>query len=161
MAALGLAFPIVLGIVVTACNLRSDDLAETWSVDLISREPLLTYSVSNPQTKEALIWKLLLSCSILRRADAACLLPLNGVLTSRPCCLQLLLTEGAFELILASWLRPATRIWASGCCDALPAAGRNHFWFQPDALLGFIGTLAGAVLSTGISRDAVVKCPPA
>jgi uncharacterized membrane protein HdeD (DUF308 family) len=148
-------FLIVLGVVATLVPAVSTIVAETWiAVILLSAGGAKLVYAFNTRDEGGFIWKLLLSILYIGAGVMLLVYPLTGVLTLTLLIGSFLLTEGAFEAILALRLRPQPR-WTWVLFDGIITLVLGGFvWFQwPFDAPWLLGTLVGiSVLFTGISR---------
>lgn len=146
---------IVLGIAAIAVPAVSTIVAETWvAVILIFAGGAKLAYAYQTRDEGGFIWKLLLSILYIATGLLLFIYPLTGVLTLTLLLGSFLLTEGAFELILAFRLRPQqnwTWVLSNGIITLFLGA---MIWFQwPFDAPWLIGTLVGAsVLFSGVSR---------
>lgn len=145
----------ILGIVAISVPAVATVVTETW-IALILASAGASKLIYSFQTRNqgGFIWKVLLSVLYIATGLMLFFYPLTGVLTITLLLGSFLLTEGVFELILASRLRPQqnwTWVLGDGIITLLLGA---MIWFQwPFDARWLLGTLVGtSVLFTGISR---------
>lgn len=149
--ALGIALPTVSSLVV-----------ETW-VSLILFSAGVTKIVYAFQTREeGFIWKLLIGALYIATGASLFFQPLTGVLTLTLLLGSFLLTEGAFNIILAFRLKSQPN-WTWVLVDGIVTLFLGALvWLQfPSDAPWLLGTLVGAsVLFSGISRALLALKPP-
>ncbi len=146
---------IVLGIAAIALPVFSTIFAETWiAFILISAGAAKLVYAFQTRDSGGFVWKLLLGLLYVTTGIMLFVYPRTGILTLTLLLGSYLLTEGVFELILASRLRPqANWGWVLGNGIITLLLG-GMIWFQwPFDAPWLIGTLVGAsILISGVSR---------
>ncbi len=147
---------MVLGIGAAVLPVFSTLVSETW-IALIVLSAGFTKLVYAVQTREqgGFLWKILLSSLYIGTGIMLLVAPLSGVLTLTLLLGSFLLTEGAFELVLAFRLREQKNNWGWLLGNAIITAGLGALiWFQyPSNAPWLIGTLVGAsIFASGLSR---------
>jgi uncharacterized membrane protein HdeD (DUF308 family) len=146
---------IALGIGAALLPVFSTLVSETW-IALIILSAGFTKIVYAIQTRDqgGLLWKILLSSLYIGVGITLLVAPFAGVLTLTLLLGSFLLTEGAFELVLAFRLRGQNNwFWLLG--NAILTAGLGTLiWFQyPSNAPWLLGTLVGAsIFASGLSR---------
>lgn len=147
---------IALGIGAVVAPSVSTLVSETW-IALIILSAGFTKLVYAVQTREqgGFLWKILLSSLYIATGIMLFVAPLTGVLTLTLLLGSFLLTEGAFELVLALRLRGQKNNWLWLLGNAIITAGLGALiWFQyPSNAPWLLGTLVGAsIFASGLSR---------
>lgn len=147
---------IVLGIGAALAPVFSTLVSESW-IALIILSAGFTKLVYAVQTREqgGFLWKILLSSLYIATGIMLLVAPLTGVLTLTLLLAGFLLTEGAFELVLAFRLREQKNNWVWLLGNAVVTAGLGALiWFQyPTNAPWLLGTLVGAsIFASGLSR---------
>lgn len=146
---------IGLGIAAIALPVFSTIVAETWiALILISAGAATLVYAFQTRGSGGFVWKLLLGVLYVATGVMLFVYPRTGILTLTLLLGSYLLTEGVFELILASRLRPqANWGWVLGNGIITLLLG-GMIWFQwPFDAPWLIGTLVGAsILISGVSR---------
>ncbi|MEP0917892.1 DUF308 domain-containing protein [Leptolyngbya sp. DQ-M1] len=146
---------IALGIGAVVAPVFSTFVSETW-IALIILSAGFTKLVYAVQTRNqgGFLWKILLSALYIATGIMLFVSPLTGVLTLTLLLGSFLLTEGAFELILAFRMREQKNwFWLLG--NAIITAGLGALiWSQyPSNAPWLLGTLVGAsIFASGLSR---------
>jgi uncharacterized membrane protein HdeD (DUF308 family) len=154
---------IIFGIVAILLPTVSTIVAETWIALILASSGIakLIYAFQSRQNG-GFVWKLLLSLLYIATGVYLFIAPLSGVLTLTLLLGSFLLTEGVFELILASQLRPQKN-WGWVLTNGIVTLGLGGLvWAQwPTDAPWLIGTILGAsIISTGISRLTLSLNPP-
>lgn len=145
---------IVLGLAAITLPNITTIVAETWIAAILISVGTsnIFYSIKN--RAEGFIWQVILGLLYVATGVMLFVYPLTGVLTLTVLLGSFLITEGAFELVLAYKLRSRQNwgwVIANGVVTLL-IGGLVWFEFPFDAPWA-IGTLVGiSVLSTGVSR---------
>ncbi|MBD1824281.1 DUF308 domain-containing protein [Cyanobacteria bacterium FACHB-DQ100] len=146
---------IALGLGAVVAPVFSTLVSETW-IALIILSAGFTKLVYAVQTRNqgGFLWKILLSSLYIATGIMLFASPLTGVLTLTLLLGSFLLTEGAFELILAFRMREQKNwFWLLG--NAIITAGLGALiWSQyPSNAPWLLGTLVGAsIFASGLSR---------
>ncbi|MBD2078991.1 DUF308 domain-containing protein [Leptolyngbya sp. FACHB-17] len=146
---------IALGLGAVVAPVFSTLVSETW-IALIILSAGFTKLVYAVQTRNqgGFLWKILLSSLYIATGIMLFASPLTGVLTLTLLLGSFLLTEGAFELILAFRMREQKNwFWLLG--NAIITAGLGALiWSQyPSNAPWLLGTLVGAsIFASGFSR---------
>ncbi|MBD1842037.1 DUF308 domain-containing protein [Cyanobacteria bacterium FACHB-63] len=146
---------IALGLGAVVAPVFSTLVSETW-IALIILSAGFTKLVYAVQTRNqgGFLWKILLSALYIATGIMLFVSPLTGVLTLTLLLGSFLLTEGAFELILAFRVREQKNwFWLLG--NAIITAGLGALiWSQyPSNAPWLLGTLVGAsIFASGLSR---------
>lgn len=146
---------IALGLGAVVAPVFSTLVSETW-IALIILSAGFTKLVYAVQTRNqgGFLWKILLSALYIATGIMLFVSPLTGVLTLTLLLGSFLLTEGAFELILAFRMREQKNwFWLLG--NAIITAGLGALiWSQyPSNAPWLLGTLVGAsIFASGLSR---------
>jgi uncharacterized membrane protein HdeD (DUF308 family) len=146
---------IVLGIAAIAAPAISTIVVETWiALILVSAGAGKLVYAFQTRTQDGFIWKLLLGILYVGTGITLFINPLSGVLTLTLFLGGFLITEGAFNLLLALRLRPQQN-WTWVLVDAVITLvlGVMIMLQWPFNAPWLIGTLVGvSVLFTGIAR---------
>lgn len=146
---------ILLGFGAIVLPVFSTLVTETWiSFILLFAGGAKITNAFQTRNQEGFIWKLLVGVLYIVTGFTLLLYPRTGILTLTLLLGSFLLTEGAFELILAFRLRPQqnwTWVLTNGIVTLLLG---GMVWFQwPFDAPWLIGTLVGvSILFSGISR---------
>lgn len=153
---------IVFGVIGIAAPTFSSLVVETW-ISLILFSSGVTKIVYAFQTREeGFIWKLLIGALYIATGASLFFQPLTGVLTLTLLLGGFLLTEGAFNIILAFRLKSQPN-WTWVLVDGIVTLALGVLvWMQfPSDAPWLLGTLVGAsILFSGISRSLLALKPP-
>jgi uncharacterized membrane protein HdeD (DUF308 family) len=145
---------IVLGLGAVILPNVTTVVAETWIAVILASAGASKVFYAIKTRSEGFIWKLLLGVLYIATGIMLFVYPLTGVLSLTLLLGSFLLTEGAFELILAFQIRPRQN-WGWVLADGIVTLLLGGLvWFEwPFDAPWLIGILVGvSVLSTGISR---------
>jgi uncharacterized membrane protein HdeD (DUF308 family) len=146
---------IALGIGAIVAPVFSTIVTETW-LALIIISAGFTKLVYAVQTREqgGFIWKIVLSALYIATGIMLFVAPLTGVLTLTLLLGGFLVSEGAFELLLAFKLREQKNwVWLLGNAIVTLGLGAYILLQYPFDARWLLGTVVGAsVIATGVSR---------
>jgi uncharacterized membrane protein HdeD (DUF308 family) len=153
---------IALGLGAIVAPVFSTIVTETW-LALIIISAGFTKLVYAVQTREqgGFIWKILLSALYIATGIMLFVAPLTGVLTLTLLLGGFLVSEGAFELLLAFRLREQKNwVWLLGNAIVTLGLGAYILLQYPFDARWLLGTVVGAsVAATGLSRVMVSLNP--